>query len=100
MYYWISAGIVLIFVLFLSGMRVVRPTTGGLVEWLGNTGVFPILASIGLSRSSIGRIESISPRSSVFDYKYQIVNLARTTLRNIIGTSSLTSLANWPESCL
>jgi regulator of protease activity HflC (stomatin/prohibitin superfamily) len=28
---------------------------------------------------------------SVFDYKYQIVNLARTTLRNIIGTMSLKS---------
>jgi regulator of protease activity HflC (stomatin/prohibitin superfamily) len=28
---------------------------------------------------------------SVFDYKYQIVNLARTTLRNIIGTMSLRS---------
>jgi regulator of protease activity HflC (stomatin/prohibitin superfamily) len=27
----------------------------------------------------------------VFDYKYQIVNLARTTLRNIIGTLSLKS---------
>jgi len=28
---------------------------------------------------------------SVFDYRYQIVNLARTTLRNIIGTLSLKS---------
>jgi regulator of protease activity HflC (stomatin/prohibitin superfamily) len=28
---------------------------------------------------------------SVFDYKYQIVNLARATLRNIIGTMSLKS---------
>ena len=28
---------------------------------------------------------------NVFDYKYQIVNLARTTLRNIIGTMTLKS---------
>jgi regulator of protease activity HflC (stomatin/prohibitin superfamily) len=32
-----------------------------------------------------------SSQYSVFDYKYQIVNLARTTLRNIIGTMSLKS---------
>jgi regulator of protease activity HflC (stomatin/prohibitin superfamily) len=32
-----------------------------------------------------------SSQYRVFDYKYQIVNLARTTLRNIIGTLSLKS---------
>jgi regulator of protease activity HflC (stomatin/prohibitin superfamily) len=33
-YYWISASVVHIFVLFLSGMSVVRPTARGLVERL------------------------------------------------------------------
>jgi regulator of protease activity HflC (stomatin/prohibitin superfamily) len=32
-----------------------------------------------------------SSQYAVFDYKYQIVNLARTTLRNIIGTLTLKS---------
>ena len=130
MYYWISAGIVLIFVLFLSGMRVVRPTTRGLVERLGkyrrfaNPGfnwIIPIIdrmyrinitevmvnaepqqiiTSDKLNASVDAQVyfkvksdeENVkNSQYSVFDYKYQIVNLARTTLRNIIGTMSLKS---------
>ena len=130
MYYWISAGVVLIFVLFLSGMRVVRPTTRGLVERLGkyrrfaNPGfnwIIPIIdrmyrinitevmvnaepqqiiTSDKLNASVDAQVyfkfksdeENVkNSQYSVFDYKYQIVNLARTTLRNIIGTMSLKS---------
>ena len=129
-YYWISAGIVIIFVLFLSGMRVVRPTTRGLVERLGkyrrfaNPGfnwIIPIIdrmyrinitevmvnaepqqiiTSDKLNASVDAQVyfkvtsdeENVkNSQYSVFDYKYQIVNLARTTLRNIIGTMSLKS---------
>ena len=35
MYYGLSAAIVIVLVVFLSGIRVVRPTTRGLVERLG-----------------------------------------------------------------
>jgi regulator of protease activity HflC (stomatin/prohibitin superfamily) len=130
MYYWISAGIVLICVLFLSGMRVVRPTTRGLVERLGkyrrfaNPGfnwIIPIIdrmyrinitevmvnaepqqiiTSDKLNASVDAQVyfkvksdeDNVkNSQYSVFDYKYQIVNLARTTLRNIIGTMSLKS---------
>lgn len=130
MYYWISAGIVLILVLFLSGMRVVRPTSRGLVERLGkyrrfaNPGfnwIIPIIdrmyrinitevmvnaepqqiiTSDKLNASVDAQVyfkvksdeENVkNSQYSVFDYKYQIVNLARTTLRNIIGTMSLRS---------
>jgi regulator of protease activity HflC (stomatin/prohibitin superfamily) len=130
MYYWISAGIVLIFVIFLSGMRVVRPTSRGLVERLGkyrrfaNPGfnwIIPIvdrmyrinitevmvnaepqqiITSDKLNASVDAQVyfkvksdeDSVkNSQYSVFDYKYQIVNLARTTLRNIIGTMSLKS---------
>jgi regulator of protease activity HflC (stomatin/prohibitin superfamily) len=130
MYYWIAAGIVLICVLFLSGTRVVRPTTRGLVERLGkyrrfaNPGfnwIIPIIdrmyrinitevmvnaepqqiiTSDKLNASVDAQVyfkvksdeENVkNSQYSVFDYKYQIVNLARTTLRNIIGTMSLRS---------
>ena len=35
--------------------------------------------------------ESVKTPYNVFNYQYQIVNLARTTLRNIIGTLTLKS---------
>ena len=130
MSYWIPAVIFLIAVLFLSGMRVVRPTTRGLVERLGkyqrfaNPGfswIIPIIdrmfkvnitevmvnaepqeiiTSDKLNASVDAQVyfkvksdeENVkNSQYSVFDYKYQIVNLARTTLRNIIGTMSLKS---------
>ncbi len=130
MNYWIPAVVFLIAVLFLSGMRVVRPTTRGLVERLGkyrrfaNPGfnwIIPIIdrmfkvnitevmvnaepqeiiTSDKLNASVDAQVyfkvksdeENVkNSQYSVFDYKYQIVNLARTTLRNIIGTMSLKS---------
>ena len=130
MYYWISAGIVLAVILFLSGIRVVRPTTRGLVERLGKyrrfaspgfNWVIPgidrmfkvnitevmvdaepqeIITSDKLNASVDAQVyfkvksdeQNVkNSQYSVFDYKYQIVNLARTTLRNIIGTMSLKS---------
>lgn len=130
MNYWISIGAALIVVLFLIGIRVVRPTSRGLVERMGkyrrfaNPGfnwVIPIIdrmfrinitevmvnaepqqiitsdklnASVDAQvyfkvKSDEGSVKN--SQYSVFDYKYQIVNLARTTLRNIIGTMSLRS---------
>lgn len=130
MYYWIAAAVVLFIVLFLSGIRVVRPTTRGLVERLGKYRRFAnpgfnwmipiidrmfkinvtevmvnaepqeIITSDKLNASVDAQVyfkvksdeESVkNSQYSVFDYKYQIVNLARTTLRNIIGTMSLKS---------
>jgi len=117
-------------ILFLAGIRIVRPTHRGLVERLGK---YRYLASPGFSwiipvidrmyRVNITEVmvnaepqeiitnDNLNARVdaqvyfkvkddeqsvknaiySVFDYKYQIVNLARTTLRNIIGTLSLKS---------
>jgi regulator of protease activity HflC (stomatin/prohibitin superfamily) len=130
MNYWIVMGSVLIVVLFLIGIRVVRPTSRGLVERLGkyrrfaNPGfnwIIPIIdrmyrinitevmvnaepqqiiTSDKLNASVDAQVyfkvksdeENVkNSQYSVFDYKYQIVNLARTTLRNIIGTMSLKS---------
>ena len=130
MSYWIPAVVLLIAVFLLSGMRVVRPTTRGLVERLGkyrrfaNPGfswIIPIIdrmfkvnvtevmvnaepqeiiTSDKLNASVDAQVyfkvksdeENVkNSQYSVFDYKYQIVNLARTTLRNIIGTMSLKS---------
>jgi regulator of protease activity HflC (stomatin/prohibitin superfamily) len=130
MNYWIVLGAAFVVVLFLIGIRVVRPTTRGLVERMGkyrrfaNPGfnwVIPIIdrmfrinitevmvnaepqqiiTSDKLNASVDAQVyfkvksdeESVkNSQYSVFDYKYQIVNLARTTLRNIIGTMSLRS---------
>jgi regulator of protease activity HflC (stomatin/prohibitin superfamily) len=130
MYYWISVAIVVVVVIFLSGIRVVRPTTRGLVERLGkyrrfaNPGfnwVMPIIdrlfkinitevmvnaepqeiiTSDKLNASVDAQVyfkvksdeENVkNSQYAVNNYKYQIVNLARTTLRNIIGTMTLKS---------
>ena len=130
MNYWIVLGSALVVVLFLIGIRVVRPTSRGLVERLGkykrfaNPGfnwIIPIIdrmyrinvtevmvnaepqqiiTSDKLNASVDAQVyfkvksdeQSVkNSQYSVFDYKYQIVNLARTTLRNIIGTMSLKS---------
>lgn len=130
MYYWLSAAIVIVLVIFLSGIRVVRPTTRGLVERLGkyrrfaNPGfnwVAPIIdrlfkinitevmvnaepqeiiTSDKLNASVDAQVyfkvksdeENVkNSQYAVNNYKYQIVNLARTTLRNIIGTMTLKS---------
>jgi regulator of protease activity HflC (stomatin/prohibitin superfamily) len=130
MYYWIAAAIVVVLIVFLSGIRVVRPTSRGLVERLGkyrrfaNPGfnwVAPgidrlfkinvtevmvnaqpqeIITSDKLNASVDAQVyfkvksdeENVkNSQYAVNDYKYQIVNLARTTLRNIIGTMTLKS---------
>ena len=130
MNYWIVLGAGFVVVLFLIGIRVVRPTTRGLVERLGkyrrfaNPGfnwIIPIIdrmyrinitevmvnaepqqiiTSDKLNASVDAQVyfkvksdeDNVkNSQYSVFDYKYQIVNLARTTLRNIIGTMSLKS---------
>jgi regulator of protease activity HflC (stomatin/prohibitin superfamily) len=130
MYYWIGAAIVVVLIVFLSGIRVVRPTSRGLVERLGkyrrfaNPGfnwVAPvidrlfkinvtevmvnaqpqeIITSDKLNASVDAQVyfkvksdeENVkNSQYAVNDYKYQIVNLARTTLRNIIGTMTLKS---------
>ncbi|HUX20582.1 MAG TPA: SPFH domain-containing protein [Spirochaetia bacterium] len=130
MYYWIALGIVFVIVIFLSGIRVIRPTMRGLVERMGkyhryaNPGfnwIIPmmdrmfkinvtevminaepqeIITSDKLNASVDAQVyfkvksdeENVkNSQYSVNDYQYQIVNLARTTLRNIIGTMTLMS---------
>lgn len=130
MYYWITAGAILVFILFLSGIRVVRPTMRGLVERFGkyrrfaNAGfnwIVPIfdkmykvnitevmvnaepqeiITSDKLNASVDAQVyfkvksdeENVkNSQYAVNNYQYQIVNLARTTLRNIIGTMTLKS---------
>ena len=128
MYYLIALAIVIVLIIFFSGIRVVRPTTRGLVERLGkyrrfaNPGfnwIFPgidrlfkinitevmvnaepqeIITSDKLNASVDAQVyfkvksdeENVkNSQYAVNNYKYQIVNLARTTLRNIIGTMTL-----------
>ncbi|MDD3642689.1 MAG: SPFH/Band 7/PHB domain protein [Candidatus Krumholzibacteria bacterium] len=128
MLYYVIA-IVVVF-LFLIGIRIVRPTSRGLVERLGKYNrfaepgfhwVIPIIermVKINVTEQMVdaqpqeiitndnlnARVdaqvyfkvkpdeESVkSSQYNVNDYEYQIVNLARTTLRNIIGTLTLKS---------
>jgi regulator of protease activity HflC (stomatin/prohibitin superfamily) len=129
MYYIIVAAVVL-FVVVLSGIRVVRPTMRGLVERMGkyhryaspgfnwiipimdrmfkinitevmiNAEPQQIITSDKLNASVDAQVyfkvksdeENVkNSQYSVANYQYQIVNLARTTLRNIIGTMTLMS---------
>jgi regulator of protease activity HflC (stomatin/prohibitin superfamily) len=124
----IAAGLIVL--IFFAGVRVVRPTSRGLVERLGKyrrlampgfNWVVPVMDRMFLvnvtevmvnaepqeiitSDKLNARVdaqvyfkvksdeESVkNSQYSVFNYKYQIVNLARTTLRNIIGTLTLKS---------
>lgn len=117
-------------VIFLAGIRIVRPTERGLVETLGKYTKFALsgyhwvipgimkLYQINITEQMINAEPQViitndnlnatvdaqvyfkvkedeeSVKSSQYNaanYKYQIVNLARTTLRNIIGTMSLRS---------
>jgi len=130
MYFAIAIVAVFLFIMFLSGIRVVRPTTRGLVERLGKYRRFAkagfnwilpifdkmykvniteimvnaepqeIITSDKLNASVDAQVyfkvksdeENVkNSQYSVFNYQYQIVNLARTTLRNIIGTMTLKS---------
>ncbi|MHC5037167.1 MAG: SPFH domain-containing protein [Planctomycetota bacterium] len=128
--YIVMGGLGFILLVFLSGIRIVRPTSRGLVERLGryrhlaNPGfnwIIPVIDRLflinitemmvdaqpqeiitndNLNASVDAQVyfrvkndeESVKKSQyAVFDYRYQIVNLARTTLRNIIGTMTLKS---------
>jgi regulator of protease activity HflC (stomatin/prohibitin superfamily) len=118
------------FVIFLLGVRIVRPTSRGIVERFGKFNRFaepgfhwmiPVVErmfKINITEQMVdaqpqeiitndnlnARVDAqvyfrvkLDPESvkksqyNVYDYRYQIVNLARTTLRNIIGTLTLKS---------
>ena len=120
----------MVFIWFLSGIRIVRPTHRGLIETLGKYTkyaepgfhwVWPVLQKLypvnvteqmfnaepqviitndNLNATVDAQIyfrvkpDEESVKSSVYNvnnFQYQIVNLARTTLRNIIGTMTLKS---------
>jgi regulator of protease activity HflC (stomatin/prohibitin superfamily) len=122
--------LLVVVLVFFSGVRVVRPTSRGLVERLGKyrrlatpgfNWIIPgvdrmILVNVtevmvNAERQEIITSDKLNARVdaqvyfkvksdeesvkasqySVFDYQYQMVNLARTTLRNIIGTLTLKS---------
>src|ERR1035437_314538 len=122
--------IAIVIILFLSGIRIVRPTSRGLIETMGKYTkyaepgfhwVFPkiqklylvnvteqmfnaepqvIITNDNLNATVDAQVyfrvkmDEESVKNSIYnvnDYRYQIVNLARTTLRNIIGTLTLKS---------
>jgi len=128
--YWFIPVAIVVFLWFLSGIRIVRPTHRGLIETLGKYTkyaepgfhwVWPILQKLypvnvteqmfnaepqviitndNLNATVDAQIyfrvkpDEESVKSSIYNvnnYQYQIVNLARTTLRNIIGTMTLKS---------
>ena len=122
--------LVLIVVIFLIGIRIIRPTERGLIERLGKYyhfalpgfhWIIPIIDKLyivnvteqmvdaepqeiitndNLNASVDAQVyfkvksDEESVKGSIYNvnnYKWQIVNLARTTLRNIIGTLTLKS---------
>ncbi len=127
---WIYGIGILLFVIFFSGIRIVRPTHRGLIERLGKYNrfasagfnwiipVIDVLYHVNVTEQMVNaepqdiitfdnlnaRVdaqvyfkiredeESVKHASyNVNNFEYQIVNLARTTLRNIIGTLTLKS---------
>ncbi|MHC4387733.1 MAG: SPFH domain-containing protein [Planctomycetota bacterium] len=127
--HWLIA-IPVVGVLFLAGIRIVRPTSRGLVERLGKYKRFarpgfhwiiPVIdrmIQVNITEQMVdaqpqeiitndnlnARVDAQvyfkvtadeanvkNSQYNVYDYKWQIVNLARTTLRNIIGTLTLKS---------
>jgi regulator of protease activity HflC (stomatin/prohibitin superfamily) len=130
MYYIYTIIAIVIVIIFFSGIRIVRPTSRGLIETMGRYTkyaepgyhwVIPaiqklylvniteqmfsaepqvIITNDNLNATVDAQVyfrvkaDEESVKSSVYNvnnYKYQIVNLARTTLRNIIGTLTLKS---------
>lgn len=126
MFWWI----VLLIVFFISGIRIVRPTHRGIIEFLGKYHkfaepgfhwIFPVIMKmyrVNITEQMVdaepqeiitndnlnARVDAqvyfrVKPdetsvkasQYNVYDYQVQIVNLARTTLRNIIGTLTLKS---------
>lgn len=125
---WFVAALFVI--IFLAGIKIVRPTHRGLIETLGRYSkfaepgfhwVFPVIKKLYLVNITEQMVnaepqviitndnlnatvdaqvyfrvkpDEESVKSSQYNanrYTYQVVNLARTTLRNIIGTMSLRS---------
>ena len=128
--YFIIAIVAVVIALFLSGIKIVRPTTRGLIETFGKYSgyaepgfhwIFPgiqklylvniteqmfnadpqvIITNDNLNATVDAQVyfkvrpDVESVKNSVYNvnnYQYQIINLARTTLRNIIGTMTLKS---------
>jgi len=128
--YVIACVVVLVVVIFLAGIRIVRPTMRGLVERLGKyrrfakrgfNWIIPIIdrmfqvniteVMVNAEPQEIITSDKLNARVdaqvyfkvkedeanvknsqySVFNYQYPIVNLDRTTPRNIIGTMTLKS---------
>jgi regulator of protease activity HflC (stomatin/prohibitin superfamily) len=128
--YYIYLIIVIAIILFFTGIRIVRPTSRGLIETMGkytkyaqpgfhwiipgiqklymvniteqmfNAQPQVIITNDNLNATVDAQVyfkikpDEESVKNSVYnvnDYKFQIVNLARTTLRNIIGTLTLKS---------
>jgi regulator of protease activity HflC (stomatin/prohibitin superfamily) len=126
----IYIGVGLTLLIFFAGVRVVRPTSRGLVERLGKyrhlampgfNWIIPLIdrmylvnvteVMVNAEPQEIITSDKLNARVdaqvylkvksdedsvkasqyNVFNYQYQIVNLARTTLRNIIGTLTLKS---------
>lgn len=122
--------LVLVLIIFLAGIKIVRPTERGLIETLGKYTkfahpgfhwVFPViqkLYAVNITEQMVNAEPQViitndnlnatvdaqiyfkvkedeeSVKNSQYNaanYKFQIVNLSRTTLRNIIGTLSLRS---------
>jgi len=122
--------VIFVVLVFLIGIKIVRPTERGLIERLGkyikfaNPGfhwIIPVIdkmyivniteqmvnadpqeiitndnlnASVDAQVYFRVKSEEESVKGAIYNvnnYKYQIVNLARTTLRNIIGTLTLKS---------
>jgi regulator of protease activity HflC (stomatin/prohibitin superfamily) len=130
-----ATGLVLVVVcaivfVFLIGIRIVRPTTRGLVERLGKyrrfaqpgfNWIIPVIDRLFMVNITEQMVDALpqeiitndnlnarvdaqvyfkvkpdeedvkKSQYNVNNYQYQIVNLARTTLRNIIGTMTLKS---------
>jgi regulator of protease activity HflC (stomatin/prohibitin superfamily) len=128
--YYIYLIIAIVIILFFAGIKIVRPTSRGLIETFGkytkfaqpgfhwvipgvqklylvniteqmfNADTQVIITNDNLNATVDAQVyfkiksDEESVKNSVYNvnnYKYQIVNLARTTLRNIIGTLTLKS---------
>jgi regulator of protease activity HflC (stomatin/prohibitin superfamily) len=130
LFFFIVIVLALALFVFLSGVRIVRPTERGLIETLGKYTKFALpgfhwvipgimkLYRINITEQMVNaepqeiitndnlnatvdaqvyfkvKEDEDSVKSSQYNasnYQYQIVNLARSTLRNIVGTMSLRS---------
>ncbi len=127
---YLYLGIAIVVIIFFMGIRIVRPTSRGLIETLGRYSKYAepgfhwlipmvqkiyivnvteqmfnaepqiIITNDNLNATVDAQVyfriqaDEESVKNSVYNvnnYQYQIINLARTTLRNIIGTLTLKS---------